>query len=145
MNDMSTLTAAPDLAVAVACRRRQTAWGTMPVRERLKYVSIPPAPRPRADEMADAIGRDVGKTRWGLAGDVIPLADACLYERQASRLLRPRRVTVRQRPLWLFGETDTIHRRPGEVVGIIGTWNYYPLLLNGGQILQALVAGNAVV
>src|SRR5262249_341494 len=39
---------------------------------------------------------------------------------------------------------DTVHRRPRGVVGIIGTWNF-PLLLNGVQLLQALVAGNAVV
>src|SRR5262249_19581292 len=53
---------------------------------------------------------------------------------------RPRRL----RPLWLFGERDTVYRRPRGVVGIIGTWNY-PLFLNGTQMVQALVAGNAVL
>src|SRR5439155_9998895 len=75
----------------------------------------------------------------------LPLATACRFlERQAGALLRPRRVPGRQRPLWLWGQGDTVHRRPRGVVGIIGTWNY-PLLLNGVQILQAVVAGNAVV
>src|SRR5262249_41549737 len=57
---------------------------------------------------------------------------------------RPRRVPGRLRPLWMFGQSDTVHRRPRGVVGIIGTWNY-PLFLNAGQIVHALVAGNAVV
>ncbi len=53
-------------------------------------------------------------------------------------------VPRRLRPLWLWGERDTVQRRPRGVVGIIGTWNY-PLYLNGTQILQALTAGNAVL
>src|SRR5204863_5232176 len=80
-----------------------------------------------------------------LASDVLPLADACRFlERQAERLLRPRKVSLRSRPLWLFGQRDTIYRRPHGIVGIIGTWNY-PLFLNGVQIVQALTAGNGVL
>src|SRR5262249_25677342 len=56
----------------------------------------------------------------------------------------PKRVPRGSRPLWLFGQSDTIHRRPRGVVGIIGTWNY-PILLNGVQMVQALVAGNAII
>jgi acyl-CoA reductase-like NAD-dependent aldehyde dehydrogenase len=48
------------------------------------------------------------------------------------------------RPLWMFGQSDTVHRRPRGVVGIIGTWNY-PIILNGVQMIQALTAGNGVV
>src|SRR5262249_5533102 len=74
-----------------------------------------------------------------------PTADACRFLlRQAEKLLRPRRVPSGQRPIWLWGQSDTVHRAPRGVVGIIGTWNY-PLFLNGIQILQALTAGNAVV
>src|SRR5207253_4065425 len=80
-----------------------------------------------------------------LAADVLPLADACKFlQQEASRLLRPRRVPSRLRPVWLLGQKDTVHRRPRGLVGIIGTWNY-PLLLNGVQIVQALTAGNGVL
>src|SRR5262249_47421999 len=48
------------------------------------------------------------------------------------------------RPTWLWGQGDTVHRRPRGFVGVIGTWNY-PLYLNGVQIVQALTAGNGVV
>jgi acyl-CoA reductase-like NAD-dependent aldehyde dehydrogenase len=76
---------------------------------------------------------------------VLPLADASRFlQQEAARLLRPRRVPTRLRPVWLLGQKDTVYRRPRGVVGIIGTWNY-PLLLNGVQIVQALTAGNGVV
>lgn len=145
---MSTLTTTSDLAIAVAaCRRRQSAWGVRAVRERIRHVSEFRRLLVRAaDELTEAIGRDVGKSaEEALAGDVLPLADACLFlERQAARLLRPQSVSTSVRPLWLWGQSDVVHRRPRGVVGIIGTWNY-PLLLNGVQLMQALTAGNAVV
>src|SRR5207247_3397364 len=76
---------------------------------------------------------------------VLPLADACRFlEREAAGLLKPRTVRLRSRPLWLWGQRDTIHRRPHGVVAVIGTWNY-PLFLNGVQITQALTAGNGVL
>src|SRR5581483_10076775 len=79
-----------------------------------------------ADRLCAAVARDVGKpAAETLGGEVLPLADACRFlEGQAARLLRPRRVPTRQRPLWLWGQRDTVHRRPRGVVGIIGTWNY---------------------
>jgi acyl-CoA reductase-like NAD-dependent aldehyde dehydrogenase len=81
------------------------------------------------DELAEAVHDEVGRSPDEvLGGDV----------------LRPRKVRLRNRPLWLFGQRDTVHRRPHGVVGIIGTWNY-PLFLNGVQIVQALTAGNGVL
>jgi acyl-CoA reductase-like NAD-dependent aldehyde dehydrogenase len=47
-------------------------------------------------------------------------------------------------PLWLSGVAREIHREPLGVVLIIGPGNY-PLLLPGVQLIQALVAGNAVL
>ena len=80
-----------------------------------------------------------------IAGDLLPLADACLFlEREADHLLRPRRVPTAQRPLSLWEQSDRVHRRPRGVVGVIGTWNY-PFLLNGVQLVQALTAGNGVL
>src|SRR5205085_12499899 len=77
--------------------------------------------------------------------DIVPRADALKYlQGVAARVLRPKAVSVFQRPLWLFGQGDVIHRRPHGVVGIIGTWNY-PIFLNAVQIVQALTAGNGVL
>jgi acyl-CoA reductase-like NAD-dependent aldehyde dehydrogenase len=98
------------------------------------------------ESLAAAATDDVGKTlAETLAAEILPLAAACRFlERNAELLLRPRRIPGRERPLWLWGQSDTVYRRPRGIVGIIGTWNY-PLLLNGVQLVQALVAGNAVV
>jgi acyl-CoA reductase-like NAD-dependent aldehyde dehydrogenase len=100
----------------------------------------------RVDEMIDAIRKDVSKSPEGIiTAEVLPTAEACRFlEKQAVRLLAPRRVPSNQRPFWMFGQSDMVYRRPRGVVGIIGTWNY-PLFLNGVQIIQSLTAGNAVI
>jgi acyl-CoA reductase-like NAD-dependent aldehyde dehydrogenase len=93
-----------------------------------------------------AVEQDLGKPApETIACELLPLAEAWRYlEKQARRLLRSRRVPLGQLPYWLFYQSDTVHRRPRGLVGIIGTWNY-PLFLNGVQIVQALAAGNAVL
>jgi acyl-CoA reductase-like NAD-dependent aldehyde dehydrogenase len=129
------------------CRRQQETWRQLPIRARVRHVrGFRRLLVTECDRLCAAVVRDVGKTtEETLGGDILPLADACRFlEREAGRLLRPRRVSLRQRPLVLVGQRDTVHRRPRGVIGIIGTWNY-PLLLNGVQIVQALTAGNGVL
>jgi acyl-CoA reductase-like NAD-dependent aldehyde dehydrogenase len=126
---------------------QQLAWASLSVAQRLRPV--------RAlrhllafdwETLAEAVERDMHKPRAEtLATEILPLAAACRFlEQQARALLRPRRVHARQRPLWMWGQSDTVYRRPRGVVGIIGTWNF-PLMLNGVQLVQALTAGNGVV
>jgi acyl-CoA reductase-like NAD-dependent aldehyde dehydrogenase len=99
-----------------------------------------------ADRLCLATTHDIGRSADEvLATDVLPSADALRFlERRATRILRPRRVSGRDRPWWLFGERETVYRRPLGVVGVIGTWNY-PILLNAVPIAQALVAGNGIL
>src|SRR5262245_17949903 len=136
------------LAEAVAlCRQQQQAWSQLAVRERLRPVKLLRRLLASAcDELCAAVARDLGKpAQEVIGGEILPLADACRFlEREANRSLQPRRIPGRQRPVWLFGQSDEVHRRPRGVVGIIGTWNY-PLFLNGVQIVQTLTAGNAIV
>ena len=138
----------PTIAEQVECiRAAQPAWARLPVQERLRPVQA--LRRLLADEcdaLCEAARRDLGKSpEETIGGDVLPLADACLFlEREAAHLLRPRRVPAAQRPPSLWGQSDTVHRRPRGVVGVIGTWNF-PFLLNGVQIVQALTAGNGVL
>src|SRR5262249_11555802 len=116
-------------------------------RERLRLVrTLRHSLVDAADELTAAIHGELGRPpHEALASDVLPFADACQFlEREADRLLRPRNVRLRSRPIWPWGQRDTIYRRPHGVVGIIGTWNY-PVFLNGVQMVQALVAGNGVV
>jgi acyl-CoA reductase-like NAD-dependent aldehyde dehydrogenase len=146
---MATAAATPNrLAEPIQrCRTRQAEWARLTVAERLRPVkAFRRLLVEECDRLCAAVGRDLGKTaEETLAGDVLPLADACRFlEREAARLLRPRRVPAGQRPLWLWGQSDQVHRRPRGVVGLIGTWNF-PLLLNGVSLLHALTAGNGVV
>jgi acyl-CoA reductase-like NAD-dependent aldehyde dehydrogenase len=129
------------------CRQSQQLWAGLPIASRLRPVRFLRHLVVREWEaLAAAVERDLGKPpAETLAAELLPLAAACRFlEKQAGHLLRPRSVPARQRPLWLWGQSDTVYRRPHGVVGIIGTWNY-PLFLNGVQIVQALAAGNAVV
>jgi acyl-CoA reductase-like NAD-dependent aldehyde dehydrogenase len=139
----------PD-AVQERCLRARAAagvWRQRSVAERLQPVrALRRLLADSADKLTAAVAHDLRKPAGEvLGGEVLPLAEACRFlEREGARLLQPRRVPGRSRPLWLWGQKDVVHRRPRGVIGIIGTWNY-PLFLNGVQIIQALTAGNAVL
>lgn len=83
--------------------------------------------------------------RETLSAEVIPLADAARWlAKNANKILKDRKVGWYQRPIWLGRVCSIVSRDPVGVVLIIGTWNY-PLFLTGVQMLQAVVAGNAVI
>ena len=130
-----------------ASRIAQSKWAAQPVPQRLLLFRklralIAQNSLQLADTTARLRRRPVAES---LTVEVLPLAEACLFlEREASRLLAPRRLSSWTRPLWLAGVATEIHREPLGVVLIIGPGNY-PLLLPGVQVLQALAAGNAVL
>jgi acyl-CoA reductase-like NAD-dependent aldehyde dehydrogenase len=129
------------------CRLRQAEWENLPFTQRLRPVrAFRHLLVENATPLCEAVGSDIGKPHdEALAGELLPLAEACRFlERNARSLLRPRHVSAGSRPLWLWGQKDQVFRRPRGIVGIIGTWNY-PVFLNGVQILQALTAGNGVI
>ena len=128
-------------------RLAQAAWGQTSIRARLQIVRrLRFLIAVQAQALVAAVGCRRGRTPADtLALEVIPLADACRFlEREAARLLRPRRLGRRGRPLWLAGAEAEIRREPLGVVLILAPGNY-PLFLPGAQLLQALVAGNAVL
>src|SRR5262249_49893516 len=107
-----------------ACRASQQSWSRLPMRDRLKPVhALRRLLVSEADRLCESVQRDIGRIPDEvLATDILPAADACRFlERRAARILRPRRVSLRDRPLWLFGEQSAVYRRPHGVVGIIGT------------------------
>src|SRR4051794_28578776 len=138
---------APFQDEAARGRIAQRAWADRPMRERLAIVRrLRHLFAEHAERLCLATTHDVGRSADEVLGtDVLPSADALRFlERQAKRILRPRKVPGRFRPWWLLGERETVHRRPHGVVGVIGTWNY-PILLNAVPIAQTLVAGSAVL
>jgi acyl-CoA reductase-like NAD-dependent aldehyde dehydrogenase len=96
----------------------------------------------RADDVADLIVRENGKTRnEALFMEVLPVADLTHYfARNAERLLRDERV-----PLHMFPHKKSYLRfYPRGVIGIISPWNY-PFSIPAGDVVMALMAGNGVV
>ncbi|AQS88630.1 aldehyde dehydrogenase [Neoasaia chiangmaiensis NBRC 101099] len=79
-----------------------------------------------------------------VTAELLPLSAACAFlVREAAKVLMSRSIGWRGRPLWLMGTSAVVERRPYGAVLVLGPGNY-PLMLPGVQILQALVAGNAV-
>jgi acyl-CoA reductase-like NAD-dependent aldehyde dehydrogenase len=129
------------------CRAAQRSWSTLSLRRRLRCVRrLRHLFAETANTLALTVTQDIGRSADEvLVTDIMPTADACRFlEKQARRILKPRRIPLSQRPLWLLGSVDWVQRRPHGVVGVIGTWNY-PIYLNAIQIAQALTAGNGVI
>lgn len=79
-----------------------------------------------------------------LTGELFPLCAALKFiGQQGPKLLRPRKLGIWGRPVWLWGVRSEVHREPLGDVLILAAWNY-PLLLPGVQMAQALAAGNRV-
>lgn len=77
--------------------------------------------------------------------EILPLAEACRFlELEAERILAPRLLRTAARPFWLRRVGVEIRREPWGLTLIIAPANY-PLFLAGVQMMQAVVAGNAVV
>lgn len=124
----------------------QSRWSVLPVRRRLEFVRFL---RHLIAENGDSLaclaasigGRPVAEK---LASEVLPLADACRWlERNAVRILAPRRYGRRGRPLWLSGAEFEVQRQALGKVLVISPGNY-PLFLPAVHGLHALVAGNSV-
>jgi len=128
-------------------RQAQQVWAEVPLRERLRSVGafrhrLVDARQSICRTIADEVGKPFDET---LLSEILPLAEECRFlESHAHRILVPRRHSLRSRPILLFGQRDVTHRRPRGVVAVIGTWNL-PLAINAIPIVNALVAGNAVL
>src|SRR5947209_6707585 len=140
------LFATEDVARAVArARAAQKGWGALGFRERARVLM-----RARAfvleelDEMARRIGWEWGKpAAEAIAMEIVPTLDLMqFFARKTARLLRPERIDI---GLYRFlGRTSTVEYRPLGVVAVISPWNF-PWAIPLGEVVMALMAGNAVV
>jgi acyl-CoA reductase-like NAD-dependent aldehyde dehydrogenase len=140
------VTAAVSRAITAA-RAAQSRWSRTPPGRRLELIrELRRLIAEHAPELARASAFPRQRPALeSLTAEVLPLAEACRFlERNAGRILAPRRLGRRGLPLWLAGVRSEIHREPLGVVLIIGPGNY-PLMLPGVQMIQALAAGNAVL
>lgn len=96
----------------------------------------------RANALADLTGLPRAEA---LVSHVLPVADACRFlEMHAHRILAPRRLPARGRPLWLHDVELTVYREPFGTVLVIAPANNR-LFLPAVHTLHALVAGNSVL
>ena len=142
MDETSTRAATDPVAAALAtCRAAAGSWQATPLPARLAMVRrLRRLLAVEAKAVAATVNRPAADT---IVAEILPLLEAARFlELQAPRLLAPRRLRG-GRPLWLLGVSAEIQREPLGVVLILAPGNY-PLFLAGAQLLQALVAGNAV-
>jgi succinate-semialdehyde dehydrogenase/glutarate-semialdehyde dehydrogenase len=126
-------------------RVAQQAWARRPLADRRAVVRrFQRLLFQRRREMAELITRENGKPlAEALLTDVAVTLDfARYYAAHAPRMLRPRR--IRHANLAFWGRRGFIHWEPLGVVAVISPWNY-PLLLPFGELIPALLAGNAVL
>jgi succinate-semialdehyde dehydrogenase/glutarate-semialdehyde dehydrogenase len=127
---------------ATHARAAQRLWAARPLRERTAVLSrVHDLVLERQSDVLDLIQLETGKARVSAFEEVCDIAlVARHYAARAGRYLAPRRV-----PGLIPGLTSTrVLRHPVGVVGIIAPWNF-PLTLTLGDVLPALVAGNAVI
>lgn len=131
--------------IFVRARRAQADWAARPLRARCQLLErLRETIYARRQEIADLVTRESGKPRVeALFADVLVSLDtAGYYASRAARLLQPERVP-HHNPV-VKAKSGRLHYEPYGVIGLISPWNY-PLAIPLGQIIPAVVAGNAVV
>lgn len=137
---------ADDVVRAVKlARHAQTAWAALSFTERGRIVM-----RARAlvleelEEIATLIHRESGKpAAEAISMELVPTLDLMqFFARRTRRLLKPERVSIGQ--YGLMGRSSKVVYKPLGVIGIISPWNF-PWAIPLGEVVMALMAGNAVV
>ncbi|HYE16294.1 MAG TPA: aldehyde dehydrogenase family protein, partial [Pyrinomonadaceae bacterium] len=132
-------------AAVARAREAQKAWGALGYRERGRVVM-----RARSlvleemDEIARLVARESGKPEAeALSMEIVPTLDLMqFFARRTARLLKDEKLDI---GLYRFlGRASKIVYRPLGVVAVISPWNF-PWAIPLGEVVMALMAGNAVV
>jgi acyl-CoA reductase-like NAD-dependent aldehyde dehydrogenase len=140
-------TTPPEQIASLVARARvaQTEWARRSVAERCSLLKVF---RERMfgsrDALADAVVQESGKPRAeALFSDIFVALDTAGYlATNAERMLTPEHVPHHN--IAAKAKSGELRHDPLGVIGIISSWNY-PLAIPLGQIIPAVVAGNAVV
>lgn len=132
--------------VIAFARAVQKMWGMHAIEERLEILCrIRSILAERAGDLAVEASGPQHSVYEALAAEVLPLLEACRFlERNARGILETKHLGAEGRPVWIGKVETEVSREPLGVVGVISPSNY-PLFLGAVQVLQALVAGNAVL
>jgi len=135
----------PDAVRTAVGRARlaQVGWAKLSVRERaaalLVFRDLLVAEGP---DLAALLSLECGKPEMeAYMSEVFTLADLTTYFcRKAPGILRDKPISLHL----MKHRRSLIHYQPRGVIGIISPWNF-PLVIPGGDLVMALLAGNAVV
>ena len=126
-------------------REAQTAWAARPLSERCTLLRrFQTVLFDRREEIVEVICRETGKPRVEaiFAEIMFALDTANFLVRNSRRFLQPQRVPHHN---WaLKSKRGRLRFEPLGVVALITPWNY-PFAIPIGQVLPALVSGNAVL
>jgi len=126
-------------------RIAQSAWSNVPIEQRCAQLRVLREQMMASrDALADAVVAESGKPRVeALFADLFVALDTAQYfSKNGARLLRSERVPHHSSAA--KAKSGRIVYDPVGIIGIISSWNY-PLAIPLGQIIPAVVAGNAVV
>ncbi len=132
-------------ATVVKARSAQSAWAALSIQERVNYMfKLRDLILERQDEIIDVVVRETGKTRQdALTFEIYAVASFISYWcKQAPKTLSEE--TVRAPGLMGLMKKVHINYKPLGVVGVIAPWNG-PFVLTANPVIQAMLAGNAVV
>lgn len=123
-------------------RESQPQWASLSAQERGQKIT---AARRRLVQEMDVIGRllaeETGKTNWEGFLEVFCTVEHMKYMTKKG----PKALAKQSRSMGIFAhKKGFVQYIPHGVVGIISPWNY-PLILTAGPVVEALMAGNAVI
>lgn len=142
------VTAAGELPrMAERAQRAQAGWSRLPPRQRAQAMGrLREVIFQRRAEIADVVTREVGKPRVeSIFSDVTVALDTAHYysnPRRVTRMLRAE--SVPHHNIAVKCKRGEMRFEPYGVIAVISPWNY-PIAVPLGQIVPALVAGNAVI
>jgi acyl-CoA reductase-like NAD-dependent aldehyde dehydrogenase len=130
-------------AAVARARAAQPAWAALSVEDRGRKVArFADLIMSRAEEIIELIVKEGGKTRVeALNTEIAVVADLVRYfVKRAPKILAPEPV-----PLHLLRHRASyLHHVPRGVVAVIAPWNF-PFSIPVGEVMMALIAGNAAV
>jgi succinate-semialdehyde dehydrogenase/glutarate-semialdehyde dehydrogenase len=137
---------AEDVRAAVArARKAQAAWAELPVAERAQVLwRLLDQFVARQDEIIELVIQETGKARSeAISMEVFACCDAITYyAKRAAKFLTPEKRRIHG--VMGFAKRLKLVYKPLGVVGLITPWNG-PVVLAVNPLVQAVVAGNAVV
>lgn len=126
-----------------SARQAQQIWQATSVRQRQsKLIDLKEVILDHFDEIAAILESENGKPRFeAMTTEILPTVDLIsFYAKRSEHVLKDRRIPMRL----MKHRKSSLNYWPLGVVTVISPWNY-PLYLAIGDIVMAVVAGNAVI